>query len=133
MGEVKKKKFSYWGVIILIIVIGAWIYVRNLPDKDITFVVGPGQHWTSCWNEFSNLNINYDLTSSSPVDLLFTPTREDAYNLTETSQHYASCYSPNVLKNKGVCVIAGKGCIALLNKNTNDATINLIYSAKKIE
>ena len=128
-----KKKNSYLWIIILIIIISVWIYVKNQPAKDITFLVGGGEHWLTCWDDASNMTIIYDLSSSSAIDLLFTPTREDAENLTETSKHYSSCYIPNVLKNKGSCIIAGKGCMVLLNKNTNDATISLKYSAKRIE
>ena len=131
MEEGKKEKSSYWWIIILIIIISVWIYVKNQPDEDVTFIVKYGS-WHSCWNEGSDLTINYDLSSSSAIDLMFTPTKEDAENLTETSQHYPSCYSPNVLKKKGSCNIAGKGCMVLLNKNTNDATVSLKYSAKEI-
>jgi hypothetical protein len=126
-----KKKSSYWWTIILIIIIGFWIYVYNQPDEDVTFVVKSG-YWLTCWEDASNMTISYDLSSSLAVDLLFTPTREDAENLTATSKHYASCYISNVLENKGSCVIAGKGCIVLLNKNVDDATVSLKYSAKRI-
>jgi hypothetical protein len=126
-----KKKSSYWWAIILIVILGFWIYVYNQPDEDVTFVVKPG-HWLTCWEDNSNITVSYDLSSSLAVDLLFTPTREDAENLTATSKHYVSCYISNVLENKGSCVIAGKGCIVLLNKNVDDATIRLKYSAKRI-
>ncbi len=132
----EKKKFSYWWIIILIIAIGIWIYARNQPsqpDIDITFVVKFWQPWIYCYNDSSNVTITYDVSSSSAVDLIFTPTKEDAENLSETSQYYPSCYIPNVLKNKGGCIIAGKGCMVLLNKNIDDATVNLRYSARKIE
>jgi hypothetical protein len=128
----EKKKSPYRKAItyiIIILIIGVWIYVKNLPEKDITFVIISGQSWYSCWNEVTTLTINYDLSSSSPVDLMFTPTEGDVTNLNETSQNYPSCYNPNVLKYKSSCNIAGKGCIAIINKNTNDATVNLKYSA----
>jgi hypothetical protein len=112
------------------VIIVVWIYVKNLPDEDKTFVVNP-EYWYSCWNEVSDITINYDLSSSSAVDLIFTPTEEDAKNLSELYWHYPSCYSPNILKNKGSCVIGGKGCMVLFNEN--DAIVSLKYSARNIK
>ncbi len=133
MEEGVKKKNSYWWIIILVILVGVWIYVRNQPtSEEMTFVVVSGHSWTSCYNSTSNLTISYDLASSSAVDLLFTPTNEDAQNLTEASMHYPSCYAPKILNKKGECVIPGNGCIVLLNEKENDATVNLKYSAIEI-
>ena len=127
----ERKNFSYlW--IILLIIIGVWFYVKMQPDTNMTFVVGSGERWFNCWNDTLNITVSYDLSSDSPVDLIFTPTQEDIVNLTETSQHYPSCYLPNILKTKGSCITSGTGCIALLNKKTNEATISLKYSARVI-
>jgi len=137
--------YAFW-IYILIIIINILIDFYIPSDKDITFVIPSEQPWISCYNDVSSITINYDLSSSSAVDLIFTPTQEDAgkyiaiswglANLSENYQYpqnYASCRISNVLKNKGSCVIAGKGCMLLLNKNTNDATISLKYSARTIE
>lgn len=112
---------------------GYSVYYDVKPDKDITISVPSTQHWISCWDEITPLTIKYDLTSSTAVDLIFTPTMEDANNLSETSKHYQVCYQPSILKNKGSCNIDGKGCIVILNKNLNDATVSLKYTALKIE
>ena len=100
-------------------------------DKDITFVIKSGLPWTSCYNSTSAIVITYDLSSSSAVDLIFTPTKKDIENLNSTSQHYSSCYLPNILKTKGGCTISGEGCMALLNRNLEDATIRLKYSVTR--
>jgi hypothetical protein len=124
-----EKKRSYWWIIVLVIIVG-WIYIRNLPDKNISFIVEPDTHWLSCWNTVSNLSITYEILSSDPIDIIFTPTKKDAENLNETSLHYETCYMPDVLKTKGECSIHGKGCMVLLNKKTTDATVNLKYSTR---
>jgi len=128
-----KKKANYWWILVVLVIIIGYIYIKNIPTNDTTFVVKGGEHWLSCWNEDTTLTIDYDLTSNSAVDLIFTPTREDANVLNETSKHYEVCYVPNVLNNKASCTISGKGCLVLFNKNTNDATVSLKYSAKKNE
>ena len=109
------------------------IYIRNIPDNDTTFVVASKGYWHSCYNEISNLTITYDISSSSAIDIIFTPTKKDAENLNETYLHYEACYVPNVLKNKDSCFIVGNGCLVLLNKGKQDVTVNLKYSAKIIE
>lgn len=131
MEEGVKKKNSYWWIIILVILIGVWLYVRNQPDEDMTFVVGSGQEWYSCWNSTSNISVSYEISASSALDLLFTPSKKDADGLNETHYDYPSCSSPGVLTDKGSCVISGEGCMVLLNKNINDATVSLKYSAKE--
>lgn len=136
MEEGVRNKNSYWWVVVLIFV-GIVVYFFNqpnaqvvsTPDRDTTFVVSPG-HWYSCWNDSSNITITYEIASSSALDLIFTPTKEDAENLNETSIHYPSCHFPRVLNDKGSCIIPGNGCMVLLNGNLNDATVTLKYSAK---
>lgn len=131
-----KKKKSYWWIIVIVVIIIVWIYLRNQPTssslKETSFVVEGSHQWTSCWNEETNLSINYDLSSNSEVDIIFTPTQKDAADINESSMHYPSCYIPNALTNKATCVIEGKGCLLLLNKKTNQATINLKYSATPV-
>lgn len=105
-----------------------------LNAKDIVFVVNAGGHWYSCWSDASNLTVNYEMISTSPIDIVFTPTENDAKFLNETSKHYASCYLPSVLNYKGSCIINGEGCLVLFNKDfSKDTTINLKYSVERIK
>ncbi len=126
----KEKSFEqkYWWIILLIIIIG-FIYIRSLPDEDITFLIKSGEYSTRCWSEDSDLTITYDISSSSAIDLVFTSGPEDAENINKTSYYYNSCYFQNILNNKGDCLIEGDGCLLLINKGTQDATVHLKYSA----
>lgn len=102
----------------------------NNPMKEETFVVNGLFQRTICWQENKDILVNYELSSTSPIDIIFTPTQKDANDFNETSMHYPSCYIPDTLNNKGSCAIAGNGCLLLLNKKNNSATITLKYSAK---
>ncbi len=129
----EKRKKSYWWIIILVLFVIAYAYITNQPEEEKSFVVNAFGSWYACWDDTSNININYEISSSSPVNLFFTPTNNDAKSLNETAQYYPSCYSPNILSDAGDCAIAGKGCMVLLNKNINNAIVSLKYSARKIE
>lgn len=127
----KKKVYSYWWVIlVLLVVIYLW---TNNQKSEIKFVVDAEKSWYTCYNSPSNINLNYELSASSPIDIIFTATEKDAKFLNETSKHYPACYTPDVLEYKGSCIISGNGCFLLLNKNLeNSSTISLKYIAKQL-
>ncbi|MEI7719110.1 MAG: hypothetical protein WCI72_04535 [archaeon] len=97
--------------------------------KDTTFIVETGTIWYSCFNDNSDITITYEINSDNPVNLLFTPTKQDAEGIISTNvtsiNTYPSCYVPNALSTKGQCIISGKGCMVLENSKETDARVNL--------
>lgn len=135
MEKGERKKFFYGVVSCLIILLVVWLWFLSTQNKkDITFVINPQSHWYTCWKDTLNLSIDYEISSSYKIDILFTPTEKDAQLSNESYIYYPFCSNQDVLNYKGSCAIDGKGCLVLVNKDSsNAANINLKYSAKTIK
>lgn len=132
--EHKKEPYFWWIVLIVVILVGWRVYSNYIPMEDKTFAIDSGHIWYSCWEDKSNIIISYELISDSPVNLYFTPTKQDAENFLSMNvtsiNTYPSCHAPNALSDKGDCIISGGGCIVLDNSQETDARVNLKYKAK---